>query len=602
MKLKRLACFLMVWCILLCSAGCGKQNPKETEPSGNNADSQGEITIDQVDFSGLPAMNTDMVRVYPAKGILLFEYITPGMDSYESTLIAYSLTENKMLGRVDLGDGGFFVHMDSNGEFSVFDSLTGKGTYYSSNCQVKKTVTINCIDGATSFIAAGGEKDRLLVSEMRTGSLYLVTPDGKEKTKVDLNTGFYEMVGCTDGRFVVMENAQKVFVIEQDGSARELFSKGGVNKVNPHFAAGLVGDYLAFLPLDRGDCLFTKINDPEESLLAAGPSDFLSLSPQKEGSVLRLYRMAKLQFAETTMNQSVVAAAITAEGQVAVVCRGAEGFTYQLLDPAGWQEKPISSTNDLSAVLGFVALPEFGKKDETDTYAKKISEQYNVRFLYESCEIFDAFGELGLSADLCTDRERILHTEKQLVKSFNFLPDAVWKNIGGELPFIVLLCQTIPGNMQGISFQVGGYNCIFVEIGGNDSFYTNIFIHEVGHAISQCVYKTNPELLDGWMKLTPDNVREAVEKGTADGINSLTVEFTPDDKKGNVCYVSAYAMKNPEEDRAETLAKLYDLLFIEKDKSLFAHEVLKKKALYWAKMIRETFPLDSGTVLPFDSI
>lgn len=74
-------------------------------------------------------------------------------------------------------------------------------------------------------------------------------------------------------------------------------------------------------------------------------------------------------------------------------------------------------------------------------------------------------------------------------------------------------------------------------------------------------------------------------------------DLPPDDRTGNVCYVSAYAIKNPEEDRAETLAKLFDTVYAEHDGSLFAHEVLWKKGTHWEKMIQETFSLPEETEL-----
>ena len=170
----------------------------------------------------------------------------------------------------------------------------------------------------------------------------------------------------------------------------------------------------------------------------------------------------------------------------------------------------------------------------------------------------------------------------------------------------MILCKALPGNVGGWNFEWGGYNCTFVEIGGNDAYLQHLFVHETGHAIIRSLSHTDPgqSFLAEWTALTPEDVLEAVEKGTADGKNAITVEFTPDDKSGNVCYVSPYAMKNPEEDRAETLAAFYSGPFAGTDENLFTENcpVLRAKAAFWGTMIRRAFQLADSVALPLDSI
>ena len=598
---------MTVLCLLLCLIGCGKKTSDSPAANDPGAASDGTESAffgkyQNVDFSEMPAIDMQSVRLYPGNGTLLFEFTNPGMDSYESTIVHYSLAENKLLGRVDLGNGIFSVRRNSDGGFSVFDVNTAEGTYYSADCEIRKTVSLSCIEkGSASFIVQGDENEKLLVSDMRSGALYLVTPDGKTKTEIDLPAGAYEAIGSAGGIFVVSKDAQSDFVILQNGSAQEIFSKGAMQAVNANYAAGRVVDHLAFLPLAEGDPLFAKVHDTEEVMRAAGKGVFLTVTQKANDAVLRLYRMAKLKSAAVTVNGTVEAAGVVSDGQVAAVLKTDGGFAYQLLDPDTWKEEDLLSENDLSAVLGVVSLPAIGSKDETDAYTKEVLEHYGVRFLYEECDLTDQISEIGMKATLTDDRTRLLSVEKKLVSHFSFLPEEVWKNLGGDLPLLVLLCDKIPGNVAGFCIESGGYNCIALEIGGNESYYTGLFFHEISHAIDNRVIKAHPELISEWETLTPESVRAAVEKGTVDGKNALTVEFTKDDKNHEVCYVSPYAMKNSAEDRAETFGTFYGTVYTNKDTSLFSNEVLKKKAEHLGKMIRATFPLKDGTFLPFDS-
>ena len=105
------------------------------------------------------------------------------------------------------------------------------------------------------------------------------------------------------------------------------------------------------------------------------------------------------------------------------------------------------------------------------------------------------------------------------------------------------------------------------------------------------------------MDQTPRDVLDAVEKGTLDGVNALTIEFTPYDPSGRVCYVNNYAMSNPEEDRAETFSKFYIHYYRGETPALYTdNAVLKNKILHWDKMIRATFGLPSSVSLPFDAL
>ena len=597
---RKVLCAILAGCMLLCLASCARE--RETA-EGTTSATAPESTIQKVSFDSMPRMDAPDLRIYPGNGVLLFEYVTPGMDSYDSTLISYSLTRDRVLGRLDLGNGVFSVQTDPEGGFSVFDASRLAVTYYSDDCREKKTVEITCVEGNASFLAPDDRGEKILVSQSRDGALYLVSPDGKRKTKVDLAPGYYEFLGCENGRFVLTRGANEVFVVDEDGSAREIFSRGGACLVNESFAAGRIGDHLVFMPLEQGDFLFTQVNDVEESLISAGKGVFLSRSAREDGTVLRLYRMANFVFAEKEISSPVAAAAVTKEGQIALVCREGEGFTYLLTSPADWEEKPFSADHDLSAVLDReVSLPALGSRDETDAFTEKIQKSHNVRFVYEECEMLSAIEESVVSVELSADRERILYVEKKLAEKFAFLPASVWKNIGNGLPFVVFLCESVPGNVGGVSFEFGGYNCIILEIGGVDSYFTYLFYHEVGHAISRRISKSDPRWEEEWRNLTPPAVLEAVEKGTLDGKNALTVEFTPDDPKGEICYVSAYARTNPEEDRAETLAFLFASYDKKEEKDLFSHKVLREKGAYWAKMIRAFFSLQSGEKIPFEAL
>ena len=622
MNFKKTLCCVIAACLLFCLAACGgsggtvstSSDASQGQTSGASGDPGSstqsgdtsvpeipQVTYDNVDFSDVPANDSAFVRVYPGDGTVLFEYVTPGMSSYQSTLVNFSLAENKTLGSVTLGDGVFSVSTGKNGAFTVCNAISACVVNYRPDCTAESTKQISCFEGGVDFIMYAGEGSKLLAAESRSGKLYLVTPDGSDKTGLNAEPGYYEPVGTADGSFVVTLGGQSVYVIGQDGAVSRLFSNGNVTCVNKDYAAGRIVDHLAFLPLAGGDFTFIRVRDTDESLAASANGAFLTVAQSESAFTLRLYRTATLKCCEYALEGELAAAGVLPGSRfVVAVTRVSAGYAYELLDTAMWKDSAVPVESDLSTVLGEVTLPPVGSADEADSYAKQILDEWNVRFLYEPCEFIDSLSEIGVTMTMCEDRSAILKAEKDVIETFPFLPEAVWKKVGGDSPLLVILCEDIPGSVAGWNFEWAGSNVIVIEIDCSPEIYTHNFVHETGHAIDRIVYKTASALIGEWDSLTPGYVIEALERGTVDGVNVITNEFTPYDKSGNVYYTNYYAMTNPEEDRAETIAYFYNAVFLGEDPGLFAHEGLKNKALHWAKMIRAAFSLGDETALPFD--
>ena len=575
--------------------------------SGSESPEDASLTSGPEDFEDYPACASPLVKVHAGDGSLLFEYITPGMDASDSYVVLYSLKEKRTVRRFDLGRGLFSVQTMPGGGFSVFEPSGNGGvlSFYSADGSPAGQRRVDCMEGEAGSLLVSGKTGRMLATELSTGLCCLISSDGTEKTVLDLSPGPASLVGTEGDRFV-LTHGEKGTVVVEDGKVRTLFSKGSADFLNQDYAAGRAGDHFCFFPLDEGSWLFVPAFGPEEFLSAAGKAGFLTMERTEGNTVLRLYRPSSLSALETTVREHVAAAAVTDDGRIALVCGEPESGPYvcRMLTTDGWTKRALLAENDLSAVFGAVSLPGIGSRDAADAFAAEILEKYNVRFVYEPCELFDALVEAGLASELSDDREEILRAEHAVADTFRFFPDAVWKGIGDRLPYVVFLCGRIPGNTAGWNYEWGGYNCTFMEIGGVEPYMKSLFMHETGHAISRCVSRvpSGPDLLEKWVAATPEDVMKAVEKGTVDGKNAITVEFTPYDRDGNVCFVSDYAMKNPEEDRAETLAAVFTERDGGGDGNLFSHPVLYRKALLWEEMIRTAFGIGESVSLPFDDL
>ena len=136
--------------------------------------------------------------------------------------------------------------------------------------------------------------------------------------------------------------------------------------------------------------------------------------------------------------------------------------------------------------------------------------------------------------------------------------------------------------MEGLSVYIGGYNTIYMQVGGKDEYFFSSLAHEVGHALE---YGIDTELIAGWTKLMPAEVVKAY----GDGIEGISVEYTPDDKgRTPAWFRDVYGRSNEKEDRATIFQAMYDS-YVENDEGIFKYEGLKKKADYWNYMLRESY-------------
>ena len=282
----------------------------------------------------------------------------------------------------------------------------GERSVYGADGTLTEVRQISCLNGEAGFLLTDPDTGVSIASKPSTGSCRLLSSDGNLLSGPDLPAGFYEPVECANGLFVLNESGQKTVLVHSDGQVRTLFAKGTSDVLNGLYAAGRTGDHLCFLPLDESGWLFVPVAGADERFVSANQAGFLTTEANGNGTVVRLYRMTNLTVLEKTIPEEVAAAGLTDDGRVALVLlkEDGSGYAYRMLETEDWQERTVYTENDLSAVLGSVSLPEIGNRDEADRFAKEILEKYNVRFLYEPCDLIEELVAAGLASDLSEDR------------------------------------------------------------------------------------------------------------------------------------------------------------------------------------------------------
>ena len=109
--------------ITLLVCGC-KKNSGET----GNINPETSVTYN-TSFENMPKMSYENVVTYVLEDTVIFEYINPGLDSFAAEVVSYSLSQDKVLGKLSLGEGNFQLSVMENG-FAVIDLTKNTVDYF----------------------------------------------------------------------------------------------------------------------------------------------------------------------------------------------------------------------------------------------------------------------------------------------------------------------------------------------------------------------------------------------------------------------------------------------------------------------------------------
>ena len=591
--LKKLFALLTALCLLLTLAACGGNPPAEDPGSGTTTTTTKPVDTQEPlapaiapTFAAMPQMTQEMAQVYYlSDSVVLFAFITPGMDAAATVLVCYDMAADAVLGTLDLGEKAMSLFQLEGGSFAVLDYNSKVYTIYNTACAAQSAVTL-------AFDRLIGSADKngnsLLLSDVFTGYYYVYDLTAHTATPVDTTVGVvdYTYVGNQKDAFLLRSYTDGLIAVATDGKKQAVNSAATTAQVaGATYTAGVVGDYAVFHSLLGGDGVMTPVRGEAETFADADGNGLLSYSQSEQGE-LYYYDMNRRTVTASAVSGQVVDAALSATSAVAVV-RTAFGqpltFTYvefaalaaESMDAAAYNSDTLADRRPLPEVSGTAA---------------EIKDTYGVTVIGD-VDFFD-LSVFGYTAEPATAAQIADRTEK-LKKVLDFFPEGVFKEIGAKTPVVVVLCRELGNAAAGINTVLDGYAVCYLSVTGNDAFFENTAAHEFAHAMER---QMDYAVLDGWVSMQPAKVQAAY------GNLSLTVEYTADDK-GNtpVWFVSVYGRTEPIEDRATVFAAMYDA-YAEGDTSALAYDGLQQKVAYWSRMLRGTYACCADTTFLWDTL
>lgn len=160
--LRKFSIILALWMILTCATGCFSS----TYTLSSNANTA------VLEVGRQLSLTSELVNCYVKDDLLRIEQIQPGLDAFELTVTLYSLSKDRVLGELKLGEGdwfsdwtqtGFYVLSPSQKELRAFDTA----------CQPTQTISLPDQFGHLSFIMADDQLNTFFLGDGETGKLHL---------------------------------------------------------------------------------------------------------------------------------------------------------------------------------------------------------------------------------------------------------------------------------------------------------------------------------------------------------------------------------------------------------------------------------------------
>ena len=587
MRKKRIA-MLIVLC-LLCSFTACSGDPPTTDSSGITTNSTSTTApaplVHSTTFDAMPQKTQNLAYVYCLSDtVVLFSFVTPGMDASCTELVSYDLSGDQLLGELDLGEGWVEIFPQEDG-FALFDHNCNSYTVYDSACQQISTVALR-FDGTVGMAAQNG--DRLIISDMRTGRYYIYDLSDHTVTPVDETVGGadFTWAGNQKDAFLLHSYADGVLAVAADGKCEPLNTVvASAQAIGGAYAAGVLGDYAVFYSLVGGDSVMSPVRGDAESFCDAMGNGYLSRS-NGNTNALHYYDLNRRTVTDVPMDGVVIDAALLGSVAVAVL-RPAESetLTYAFVDLSALAAESMDA-----AAYDKTVIEELRPLPVIDGVAAEIKETYGVTVIGD-VDFFD-LSVFGYTAVPGTE-DQIVDRLDNIKNVLDFFPTGIFMEIGQKTPVVIVLCKELGNAAGGINTILDGYAVSYVSVTGNDAFFENVTAHELAHAVERQMAQ---DLLDGWVLMQP------AEAQAAYGNLYLTVEYTADDKgRTPVWFIDTYGRTSSVEDRATVFAAMYDA-YAENDNSALNYDGLKQKVAYWSHMLRETYACCADAAFVWDGL
>ncbi len=278
--MKRWLCYVLAIFLLLNAVGCRFVPDR---PPSRVVDKTVVDLTEKIPLSG------ELINSHIHGNLLRVECISPGLDTFALSVALYSLTDNKVLGYVDLGESDWYTGWTDSGFYAA--SVSDKSVkFYDNTCQLKETRTIPDSLGRISFFAMNEVADTYFIGAGETASLYLY--DVNTNTPKDVGRilyGYQNPLGYRDGYFYFEDEDDLLRIHERGEYATTVYSDSRHLYKFIDMGIGTREDHFYIVPADLfSNAVYVPMQEEGEYPVTAEGSRFVTLT----ADTVRVYDLA----------------------------------------------------------------------------------------------------------------------------------------------------------------------------------------------------------------------------------------------------------------------------------------------------------------------
>lgn len=351
--MKKSKLLITLFLLLGVLSGCGtnkKQDDKKYETT----------------FANMIEKNSEIVNTYLSSDTVIFEYVTPGLDSSKSEIVSYSLKDDKLLGTLTLNDGIYKIMTIENNSFYVVDLNKGEYTLYNSNCEKINNNKIS--DNTISVINLSSDKSYFLYQDINDSKIYKYNINSKKLVELqNENEWLQDIYTNKTNSYFIGNNIIKYN--SNDEELEKIENKVNPQIVNENYIFGIKSSYLTMYSFDGKNYKIIKLNNDSENIKDAEGNLLVTVD---ESNNIYIYDFDKMKILKSQETNNIISLKVINDNQILIVTNNKK-LEYKIVDFNNYESLTNFVLEDYkeNAINGYIDLPDYTGSDTTISLAKK---------------------------------------------------------------------------------------------------------------------------------------------------------------------------------------------------------------------------------------
>lgn len=351
-SMKRWIAWLAVLALAL--SGCAS----ESSPEASVPPSAEEKPMDFTAVLSSLSLTSELVEIDRQGDFLRIEQIEPGLDTFDLTITTASLSEDRELGTVALGEGAWQTGWLANGFYAA--SLTDR-TIRVFDTACRETASIPFPDGMRGIVNVLLDErgETVLLSDGFLGIYYLYDVQNRTMRDVHQLSGFHQPIGYVKGAFYLYNEDGLVCVDKNIRYATSPYSDARVRLAAHDRGIGVTDDGFCVVHANRDLTQYVTAFASDELPIAVVPHGFVTLASAADGEVLRWYDIDAKQCLQKMLSFSV-AQVIALDDALLCAAKSEGHHRLYRLDATAFTSFPIEVTDSTPRGSSTDAVQEDG--------------------------------------------------------------------------------------------------------------------------------------------------------------------------------------------------------------------------------------------------